>query len=159
MSNADSKGWVYVVQMGPGGPVKIGYSKNPYTRINHMRTSWPYEPIVLAVFAGDRDKEREIHHRMRKYRMRGEWFLPAQEVLNLAATCHDLKTGYERESPYLSNRRHAMPCGEKHWMSKLTDSQVEEIRRDTRPKKVIAADYGISRPQVSRIKSGTSRRL
>lgn len=96
---------IYVVQMGPDGPVKIGYSKKPYSRIRSMRTAWPYEPIVLAIIKGDKDREREIHAKLRQYRLRGEWFQPAAEVLAMAGSCEDFERGYERESRYLSHRQ------------------------------------------------------
>lgn len=49
------------------------------------------------------------------------------------------------------------PAGENHWRCKLTDSQVAAIRSDTRLSTVVAAEYGISRVHVSRIRSGTQR--
>lgn len=50
-----------------------------------------------------------------------------------------------------------LPRGEKHWSSRLTDSQADDIRLDARNQKAIAADYGISQSHVSRIKSGKIR--
>lgn len=44
------------------------------------------------------------------------------------------------------------PCGVASGHAKLTDEQVHAIRADTRINTVIAADYGISFQQVSRIK-------
>lgn len=43
--------------------------------------------------------------------------------------------------------------GEKHGRVKLTKEQIDAIRIDPRPQKLIAADYGIKQPQVSRIKN------
>lgn len=40
---------------------------------------------------------------------------------------------------------------------KLTDAQVDAIRNDPRPQKVIAAEYSVRQQHVSRIKSGTRR--
>lgn len=44
--------------------------------------------------------------------------------------------------------------GTKHWNVKLTENQVAAIRADPRTQKLIAADYGISQPLVSVIKTG-----
>lgn len=44
--------------------------------------------------------------------------------------------------------------GVKHWKSKLTDSQIIEIRLDTRAQSEIANDFEISRSNVSHIKTG-----
>lgn len=48
------------------------------------------------------------------------------------------------------------PCfrGEQHTNSKLTDSQVEDIRNDKRPAPTIAAVYGVSTKTVYRIRWG-----
>lgn len=55
-------------------------------------------------------------------------------------------------------RRHGTILrGEKNGNCKLTDPQADDIRRDTRPVKVIASDYGINRSHVYRIKSGVNR--
>lgn len=44
--------------------------------------------------------------------------------------------------------------GEKMAHTKLTDDQARSIRTDPRPNNIIAAEYGVSRPLVSYIKSG-----
>lgn len=51
---------------------------------------------------------------------------------------------------------HAGLRGEDHGRSKLTETQVLAIRADGRPKQAIAADYGMSRIQVSKIKRGAA---
>ncbi len=47
--------------------------------------------------------------------------------------------------------------GEKHPFVKLSDQQVEEIKKDPRPQRAIAAEYGISQPTVSKLKLGQRR--
>ena len=48
---------------------------------------------------------------------------------------------------------HTSGCkGESHGMSKLTQIQVDEIRKDTRSLRTIAKDYGVSNPQIGNIK-------
>lgn len=42
---------------------------------------------------------------------------------------------------------------------KLTEAQVAKIKTDRRPQNIIAAAYGVSKPYISRIKSGKKRRL
>ena len=44
--------------------------------------------------------------------------------------------------------------GEEHGRSKLTQSQVEDIKKDPRNRRVIAQDYGISLSRISKIKLG-----
>lgn len=44
--------------------------------------------------------------------------------------------------------------GFRHFSSKLTPEQVVAIRADTRPLRVIAKEYGVSKPSISNIKRG-----
>lgn len=64
-------------------------------------------------------------------------------------------TQKENESDKI--RHGTLLVGEKCAASKLTDAQADAIRIDTRIHTLIAAEYGISPAQVSRIKSGKSR--
>ena len=43
--------------------------------------------------------------------------------------------------------------GEKHWQAKLTEEQVREIRRSSKPQGAIAKRFGIDQAHVSRIKN------
>lgn len=45
-------------------------------------------------------------------------------------------------------------CGEKNHQSKLRNDQIAAIRVDGRLQKTIAADYGVDRAVISRIKNG-----
>jgi hypothetical protein len=54
-------------------------------------------------------------------------------------------------------RHGTIPRGEKCFLSRLTDAEADAIRRDRRKGIVIAAEYGVSPAQVSRIRSGKSR--
>lgn len=49
--------------------------------------------------------------------------------------------------------------GADHWNCKLTDEQVEEIRKDPRKYAAIAVAYGVSPNHVSNIKNGVRRAL
>ena len=49
--------------------------------------------------------------------------------------------------------------GEGHHAAKLTTEQVEAIRVDTRPQRVIAAEYGVQQQCISKIKLGLRRRI
>ena len=63
----------------------------------------------------------------------------------------NIKDIYERK-----RNRHL--SGEEHPRSKLTEELVDRIRSDGRISRVIAESYGISRSQVSKIKSGKAWR-
>jgi hypothetical protein len=51
--------------------------------------------------------------------------------------------------------RHADKSGEKSNFAKLTEADVKAIRSDPRPHSIVAKDYGIHQPAVSRIKNRT----
>jgi len=63
----------------------------------------------------------------------------------------NIKDMYER-----GRNRHR--SGEEHPRAKLTAELVDKIRNDNRLQRVIAESYGITRPQVSKIKSGKAWR-
>jgi hypothetical protein len=64
-------------------------------------------------------------------------------------------TRAENEADKILHR--TVMIGEKNGQCKLKDSQVDAIRVDNRTQRVIAAEYGISTTQVSRIRLGQSR--
>lgn len=58
--------------------VKIGRSRNPVKRINHLQT---FSPVPLkALFILEGDRERELHQRFAQYRTSGEWFRVSGEL-------------------------------------------------------------------------------
>ena len=91
---------IYFVQMGEGGPIKIGYFSCPRGRVKSLSNNWPYEPIVLSVVVGDRCAEREIFKSLKDYRLRGEWFKPATEVFDFIRNYKGLKVKYQSEMTY-----------------------------------------------------------
>lgn len=61
--------------------VKIGRSNNPKRRLAVLQTSHP-EPLTLAAQRdGGRELEAEYHKRFAEFRLSGEWFSPAPEII------------------------------------------------------------------------------
>ena len=81
VSNGKCKTMVYFIQSVNGGPIKIGYSNNVNERIRELQTASPYKLILLAAIVGGVRMENDIHKQFSKYRMRGEWFKPAKELM------------------------------------------------------------------------------
>lgn len=74
---------VYFVQALDGGPVKIGRSIDPESRVLALQTA-NAEPLrVVATMLGGSAVERMLHRMFERHRVRvdGEWFRPAPEVL------------------------------------------------------------------------------
>lgn len=66
--------YVYAIQAGDNGPVKIGHSGDPLQRLAKLQTGNP-EPLHLrAVIPGDKPTEDDLHQRFADARLIGEWF-------------------------------------------------------------------------------------
>lgn len=57
-----------------GVPVKIGSSTWPRSRLAACQTGCPFELECIGVFWGGHKGEKLLHQRLRRYRMRGEWY-------------------------------------------------------------------------------------
>jgi hypothetical protein len=115
--------FVYFIQSGTAGPVKIGLSKAPTQRVSKLQTGNPRELILRHVIPGDRIVEDELHDRFKEARIRGEWFGRAylSVILTFAAGLADeMVHAYDgsRNAPKLT-------YGEVR-----TASEIERIRQD-----------------------------
>jgi hypothetical protein len=66
--------FVYFIQDGEEGPVKIGLSKSPEQRLPKLQTGNPRELFLRHVIPGDLKIERGLHTRFAQARIRREWF-------------------------------------------------------------------------------------
>ena len=82
-------GYIYFVQMGFVGPVKIGYTKNIDKRISSLQTASPYKLNLLCVMPGTEDYEKDIHAGLDEIRLEGEWFLPHDFLMREINTISD----------------------------------------------------------------------
>jgi hypothetical protein len=87
--------YIYFIQAGEDGAIKIGSSKNPAKRLASLRTASPVPLNVLKVITGSRELELTYHDRFSSIRMKGEWFEPTAELLTfiqeLEPTDHSLQ--------------------------------------------------------------------
>lgn len=84
--------WIYFVQVGAAGPVKIGCTRDVTKRISSLQTGHPERLVLLGCFEGTTRDERELHERFHAHRLTGEWFRPAPEILSQAAACNGVKS-------------------------------------------------------------------
>jgi transcriptional regulator with XRE-family HTH domain len=73
---------IYVIQQGRSGPLKIGTSFDPESRMRTLQTGVIDGLTLLHQFDGDEQIERQLHARFNQYRLAGEWFSPSSEILN-----------------------------------------------------------------------------
>ena len=69
----------YFLQAGASGPIKIGSTRNLAVRIRTLMTMSPVPLRLLGLMKGDH--EETCHMRLGVYRVHGEWFAPAEPVL------------------------------------------------------------------------------
>ncbi len=75
-------GFIYFIQMSIGGPIKIGWAENIFSRVKELQVGCPHELVVLSkVSSVTRACESQLHRQFRHLHFRGEWFLPAKELL------------------------------------------------------------------------------
>jgi hypothetical protein len=72
----DFPSFVYVIQSGEDGPVKIGSAARPSKRIVNLQTSCWQDLFLRAVVPaiGNVDIEQAAHVLAREHAIRGEWF-------------------------------------------------------------------------------------
>lgn len=87
MQPANAQPWsvaTYFFQVVPGGPVKIGRSKDVAKRYADVKGFMPYPVAFRLVLPGDH--EAALHFAYRQFRLNGEWFRPASPLSLLLTT-------------------------------------------------------------------------
>lgn len=74
--------FVYFIQSEADRSIKIGYSTNVAARLSYLATASAHPLKLLAVIAGDKRDEREIHWQFRKDHLHGEWFRSTERLLD-----------------------------------------------------------------------------
>lgn len=65
----------FIYFIGPkDGPVKIGFSINPFERRADLQTGNHSDLFIFGLMPGDESDERELHARFSESSIRGEWF-------------------------------------------------------------------------------------
>lgn len=87
----NKNGYIYFIQGLCGGAIKIGYSKNPESRLKELQTGYPDTLSILLIIPGTVSTERAIHDMFDASRLKGEWFRPDKYVIE---KIKDLKVKY-----------------------------------------------------------------
>jgi hypothetical protein len=77
--------FVYFIQEGDEGPIKIGFSRNVQERIKALQTGHAQPLRLLHAMRGTLDDEQRLHRRFARLRIQNEWFAPAPELLDWLA--------------------------------------------------------------------------
>lgn len=82
-STSKPPAFVYFIQRGEGGPIKIGAASNPAARLSTLQTGSPEPLRLLAATPGSLDDEAALHERFASARLSGEWFEPTADLIAL----------------------------------------------------------------------------
>jgi hypothetical protein len=81
--------WIYAIQAGENGPIKIGIATNPTERLKTLQQGNAADLRGLAAWRAPSCEERQLHREFDYARIRGEWFQPVPELVDLV-----LRLGY-----------------------------------------------------------------
>lgn len=79
MEAASDKWFLYIIAAGKGGPVKIGHSRSPESRLTSLQSGNPKRLNLIWTLPfesrdGAKSAERTAHQNLDCLRMEGEWF-------------------------------------------------------------------------------------
>jgi hypothetical protein len=72
---------VYFIEVGPGGPIKIGTSRNVRQRLRQLQAKSAAPLSLWGTVPGGEDLEEEYHRMWHHLRRPGEQFEPAPDLL------------------------------------------------------------------------------
>ena len=75
--------WLYFLQAGFDGPIKIGLTHRVRRRRMALQVANATPLTLLVDVPGTAAEERRLHDRFGAARIRGEWFRPTPELLEL----------------------------------------------------------------------------
>jgi hypothetical protein len=79
--SASWKGYIYFIESGAAGPIKIGFASSVEQRLMELQTGNPHVLTVLAAIPAMRVNEIDWHLRFAADRIRGEWFQRSEALL------------------------------------------------------------------------------
>lgn len=65
---------IYFILAPELGRIKIGFAKQPWSRLSKLQTDCPCDVRLVAFIDGDVVAEKALHARFADQRLRGEWF-------------------------------------------------------------------------------------
>ncbi len=74
--------FIYFVQEGHDGPIKIGTTQHLKLRLSSLQTGSARRLKVLGTMRGGKSLEILLHKQFAEYQVNGEWFQPSQALLD-----------------------------------------------------------------------------
>jgi len=108
----EGSGFVYFVQAGIDGPIKIGWAIDPLDRVRELQVGNHEQLQLLMTVADNGTLEMTLHERFRDLHIRGEWFRPEgdlADVLWLSGLVPHPETAREIEERQAIEAMHRRP--------------------------------------------------
>lgn len=159
-NNGDLPRWTYFVQIGADGPIKIGSSLTPLSRMRQLQAGLPWELRLLGTTRDPIWCEAELQQRFSHLRMRGEWFSPGEDLLAFVRE-HTSPHAPSSGSPPSPQRRKASskktrPRGHTSQKQAAVLAAIREPGNDRLPHTEIARTCGVSEYMVRRFRAEMS---
>lgn len=97
---------IYFVQEDFENLIKIGFAINVRSRLAGLQTGSAQELRLIGVMPGSYADELDLHQRLEWARFRGEWYWPANEVLEIADASRELDLAALAPSPDKGRKDH-----------------------------------------------------
>lgn len=138
--------FVYFIAPIGGGPIKIGVSHRPKTRLRELNQSSPYPLEIVALVPGGVYDERSLHGAFVAHWSHREWFKPASEIL---ALIEEVKLNGKIPERYLADGWLRNPIPDRVrvlWSAERRASYAEKMRafhiRNNR-RFALATEFGV----------------
>ncbi len=96
---------IYIVRQQSTDFVKIGYTDNMMrTRLTSLQVGNPTLLVVIALYEGSKEVEKELHIKYAEQAVRGEWFTYSDDMLELDLPIVTITSGVDKD---LAGKRRA----------------------------------------------------
>jgi hypothetical protein len=85
------KQYVYFIQQGDDGPIKVGTAHNVEKRLADLQIASPHKLNLRLTVNGDASVEYKFHCIFKKSGIRGEWFHPSSALLRFIRAANEGK--------------------------------------------------------------------
>lgn len=72
---------IYFIKNVANGTIKIGFSDKPNKRLSELQTGSADKLVLIKAIDGDESVEAALHEQFALHRLQGEWFSPADELI------------------------------------------------------------------------------
>ena len=72
---------IYFIKNVVNGQIKIGFADSPNKRLADLQTGSTDKLVLIRAIDGDKTTEADLHAKFAVHRLQGEWFSPAEEII------------------------------------------------------------------------------